>query len=676
MLIYAPTIFLSAFLLFQIQPMIAKMILPWFGGSAAVWITAMLFFQVALLGGYLYAHWSIRWLRPRAQILVQAVLLLGSLALLPVMPSAAWKPEGHEDPILGILGILGFSVGLPYFLLSTTSPLLQAWFARKHKAAMPYRLFALSNLASLLGLLAYPFFVEPAVTLTQQSLGWSVAYGLFVLLGLAAAFSARPGAGEAPAAVVSGDAASPGDPEAPRIGEQILWLLLAACPSTLLLAVTNHLTQNMAAIPFLWVLPLGLYLLTFILCFDFERFYRRGVFTWLVIAACGVMAYGLVYWTSQTKLTLVIPAFSVALFIACLFFHGELVRRKPAPRYLTSFYLMLSIGGALGGLLVGLAAPKLLNGYFELPLALLASGIMVLVVIDYRASRLTQIAAWAMVIALFMAADSFLSSYKQASRVMVRNFYGGLRVQESGLGTAKAVRVLVHGTVNHGMQFTDPGKRDTAIGYYASDTGIGQAMAYLRPAGQLRVGIIGLGTGTLAAYAEPGDLFRFYEINPLVESLARTQFSYLADCRGQTEVILGDGRLSLEREPPQGYDLLVIDAFSGDAIPVHLLTTQALELYFRHLKPGGLLALHLTNTHLNLVPVVGGLARRLGKHGLLIANEDNQELGVARSTWAVLSTQPLDAPELQDIPPPEPQARSPVRVWTDDYSNLFQILKY
>ena len=671
MVLSAFTIFLSAFLLFQIQPMIAKMILPWFGGSAAVWITAMLFFQTVLLGGYLYAHWLVRKIAPQVQAAVHAALLGLSLLLLPVMPSPAGKPSGSEDPVLLILGLLVVSVGLPYFLLSTTSPLIQAWYARRHRTALPYRLFALSNLASLLGLLAYPFLVEPNVTLRQQSIGWSAVYGVFVLLGAAAAFAGSKAGAEAPSEPAPGGAGALSLP--PRVGEQFFWMLLAACASTMLLSVTNHLTQNVASIPFLWVLPLSIYLVTFILTFDFEGLYHRKVWVWLLATALAGMSYGLANWNSRTPLTLVIPAFCTGLFIACMFCHGELVKRKPAPQYLTSFYLMLSLGGALGGLLVGVAAPRLLPGYFELPLALIACAMLMLSVIDYRKWRITTFAGWAVAVAVLYGAAMFISSYAESTRAMVRNFYGGLRVTEYDIGTEDEARTMVHGTVIHGKQFTLPERWNERITYYSPESGIGLALQALRHS-SLKVGVIGLGAGSLAAYAERGDVFRFYEINPLVETLARAEFTYLSGSRGRTEVVLGDGRLSLEREPDQRYDLLAVDAFSGDSIPVHLLTTQALELYFRHLKPGGILALHITNTHLDLPPVVETLRRALDKHAVMITNERDEDREIYTATWAVVSSKPLTSPAIEDVAEDLPY-RPELRAWTDDYNNLFQILR-
>jgi spermidine synthase len=669
--LYASTIFLSAFLLFQIQPMIAKMILPWFGGSAAVWITAMLFFQVALLSGYLYADWSVRSLTPKKQALLHTLLLTCSLALLPVSPALAWRPTGNEDPTLRILCLLTVSIGLPYFLLSTTSPLIQAWYSRKYQTALPYRLFALSNFASLLGLLAYPVFVERTITLHQQSISWSTLYAIFVGLGVIAAFTSRQTTDSCQASATQAaedDACRP-----PKKREQFFWMLLAACASTLLLAVTNHLTQNVASIPFLWVLPLGLYLLTFILTFDFEKLYHRKIFVWLLSLALGGMAYGLANWNSHTNLRLVIPVFCAGLFICCMFCHGELVRRKPAPRYLTSFYLMLSIGGALGGLLVGLMAPKVLPGYFELPIALMACTVLMLVVTEYRVWRFTIALSFAVTVGVVLAADAYVTSYTASSLVMVRNFYGGLRVQEYEKGTRDETRMLAHGTVDHGMQFTEPDRRREHITYYGPESGIGLAISALRHS-PLRVGVIGLGAGSLASYAKPGDVFRFYEINPLVEKIARTDFTYLADCRGKTEVIMGDGRLSLEREPNQHYDLLVIDAFSGDAIPVHLITKQAMELYFRHLKPNGILALHITNRHLDLEPIVDRLSRELAKHAVLIANDRDEEKKIYSSDWVLVSSRSIMSPKIIDAAE-ELETRPDLRVWTDDYSNLFQILK-
>ena len=385
------------------------------------------------------------------------------------------------------------------------------------------------------------------------------------------------------------------------------------------------------------------------------------------------MSYGLSLWNSHTSLKLVIPVFSAGLFLCCMYCHGELVRRKPAPRHLTSFYLMLSLGGAFGGLLVGFAAPHLLTGYFELPLALGWMAVLMLFLIDYRKEHILLAAAWGMAVAVLLIGSRYVSEYRDSSVVMVRNFYGGLRVNQYDTGTADEARMLVHGTVDHGMQFTSPERRRERVTYYNPASGIALALHARRPS-SLRVGIIGLGAGALAAYAEPGDVFRFYEINPLVERIARTYFTYLADCRGKIDVVLGDGRLSLERETPRNYDVLAVDAFSGDAVPVHLLTRQALEVYFNHLKPGGILALHITNTHLDLAPVVENLARTLGKHSLLIVNSKDEDEKVYSSRWALLASRPITDPAIVENAEAL-EHRPGLRTWTDDYNNLFQILK-
>ena len=673
MLIFPLTIFLSAFLLFQVQPMIAKMILPWFGGSAAVWITAMLFFQTALLGGYLYAHWSVRSLSHRSQAILQAMLLLASLLLLPITPLASWKPGGGEDPISGILGVLAASVGLPYFLLSTTSPLIQAWYSRKYRSVLPYRLFGLSNFASLLGLLAYPVLVEPFITLRLQSILWSTLYAVFVLLAATAAFASLRSSRERVHRTAAGETTEKVCGAIPGPLEQVLWMLLSTCSSALLLAVTNHLTQNVASIPFLWVLPLGLYLLSFTIIFDFEGLYHRRTFFWLALAALGAMSFGLVKWNSHTDIRLIIATYSGGLFVLCLFLHGELVRRKPPVGHLTTFYFMLSLGGAIGGLLVGIAAPKLLPGYFELPIALLAFIVLLLALLDYRTGRITVMTAWALAAGVTFAGWSYYDSYRSSSLATGRNFYGSLRVYKEDHGTDDEARALVHGTVDHGMQFTSPDRSREHITYYGPESGIALALTAVRRS-PVRVAVIGLGAGSLASYSRPGDVFRFYEINPLVETFARRDFTYLSEARGKIEVVLGDGRLSLEREEGTAYDLIAVDAFSGDAIPAHLVTREAMQLYFRRLAPGGILVLHITNTHLDLEPVVAAAARDQRLHACLIKNLSDPLRRIYRSDWALLSKEPLRNPKITDAAD-NLLPRENVPVWTDDYSNLFRILK-
>jgi len=669
--LYAIAIFIGALLLFQIQPIMAKMILPWFGGAASVWITCMMFYQTGLLGGYLYAHVTTRRLGPKKQALLHILLLAGSLAVLPVMPDARWKPLGSEEPIFHIIVLLSMTVGLPYFLLSATSPLLQAWYSRRFQAALPYRLFALSNLASLAGLLAYPFIIEPWLTLSEQSLLWSSSYAVFVILCIVTAVHAMR-AGRLQTKPDAHDTAHDGYP---AIRARAIWFALACSSTLLLMAGTHHLTQNVTSIPFLWILPLSLYLFSFVLCFDFQGVYRRKPYLWLLAAALGVMAYGLAVWTETgLSLRIVIPAYAFGMFVCFMFFHGELAERKPHPDYLTSYYLMISLGGALGGMLMGIVSPMTISGYYEMPIVLLLSSLIVFAV-HRNAGRLPQAVSMVLIIGILVAAGSYLNFYFKYAYVMARNFYGDLVVSVSDKDTEYEYRSLLHGIVIHGVQYTAPELRRAPVSYFAPYSGIGLAFSHLRQTqSQLRVGIVGLGAGALAAYAEPGDSFRFYEINPLVVELAKREFTYLSDAPASIAIVIGDGRLSLEKEPDQNFDLLVFDAFSGDAIPAHLLTTQAMELYLRHLKPGGVLALNISNTYIDLAPIAELLGRTFGRRVTFIPSAGSDEYQIYYAAWILLSAQPLDDPDIVEAAQPL-QTRSDIRVWTDDYSNLFQVLR-
>jgi len=671
MILYAVTIFLSAFLLFQVQPLIAKIILPWFGGTAAVWTTCMLFFQLLLLAGYVYSHAYVR-LRVPARRHIHIALLVLAAATLPLAASAAWKPEGGEDPTWRILGLLATSVGLPYFALSTTGPLVQAWYARSHEGAAPYRLFALSNLGSMLALVSYPLAVEPLLTLGHQAAVWSAG---FVLFALACAMLAwRSKAAEA-LPLAGGDTAAPG------AGLKALWAALAACASLLLLAFTSHMTLNIAAIPFLWVLPLALYLLSFVLCFEASSWYRRWLF--LPLLAAGFAGVCVTLTRSNPSIWTLIPLYSATLFAACMVCHGELARSKPHPRHLTGFYLMLALGGAAGGVLVGLVAPKVFEDLYELPIGMVALSLLVTVallrdrssVLHRRFGIAARIVFLALAAALAVALYRTYAENSADTRVTSRNFYGVLNVRDSGEGP-DAMRSLSHGTIIHGKQFLEPDRRDWPTSYYGLRSGVGLALLGARGHGPLRVGVVGLGAGTLAAYGRTGDVFRFYDINPDVVELARTEFTFLKDCPAKVEVALGDARLSMEREPAQNFDLLALDAFSSDAIPVHLLTVEAFKTYLRHLKPGGVLAVHISNRYLDLVPVVQQAARHLSLELRQVENDDEDDAGVYRSDWMLLSASPAafdgqllkEAGERIDAVPR-------VKLWTDDYSDLYRILK-
>jgi hypothetical protein len=769
---YALTIFTGAFLLFQVQPLIGKYILPWFGGGPGVWTTCMLFFQVLLLGGYAYAHFTSRWLKPRTQAIVHLVLLAAALALLPITPNDAWKPHGAGNPTLEILTLLAVSLGLPYFVLSATGPLIQQWFSRAKPGVSPYRLYALSNLGSLLALVSYPFFFETHFTRKIQAGMWAwglVAYVLccgFCAVRLWRSEGQRQNAeGRMQNAEAGMAESAPGTAPAPAINSQpstlnhLLWLLLPACASVLLLATTNKLCQDVAVIPFLWVVPLAIYLLTFIICFDSPRWYVRFPFTLALIAALGGLCWALSN-GSDLVLSKQLALYCGGLFICCMVCHGELYRLKPDPRHLTGFYLMIAAGGALGGLFVAVAAPLLFTDYFELHWGLFLCGLLFLLVCATdRSDRPSPLAprpsppnaswrwmACALTLLAFGGLDRLLarlpahskavskayatdlrigiltivvlaaaywivsrkyrtfqhwrlvtctwlflgmialgavlwdrahdSGSEQVSRS--RNFYGVLTVYEHEKSAPLSHYFLLqHGRITHGLQFVDPVQSTWPISYYGPDTGIGLGVAAL-PVGSRRIGVVGLGTGTMAAFGRAGDYLRFYEINPQVQAVATSWFSYLPKCLGMVEVAPGDARLTLEREPPQHFDLLVLDAFSSDAIPVHLLTKEAFETYQRHLNTNAIIAVHISNHYLDLEPVVVNLARHFGyKLASIDFEENDEEWWLYGSTWILLSRSEeiLNRPAIRNASGTVKTNSVRVPLWTDDFASLFQILR-
>ncbi len=674
MRLYVATTFLSAFLLFLVQPIIAKQILPWFGGAASVWATCLVFFQTVLLFGYAYADWSTRSLKPRAQALLHVALLLGSLALLPIIPDVRWKPGAVEEtgPALSILALLGATIGLQYFLLSTTSPLVQAWFWRRFHHAAPYRLFALSNFASLLALLAYPVLVEPSFTLVHQSVAWSVSYGVFAVFCAATAlYTVRHSRADPPQVQPAAEAPVTA---APTLRERLLWVALAAMSACLLLAVTNHLTQNIASIPFLWVVPLSLYLLTFILCFDHPRWYARPLF----LALAALLLPAMAGFSESLNLRVAAPLYAIGLFVLCMVCHGELYRLRPGPRHLTTFYLMIAFGGALGALAIGIGAPSVLHGYYELAITLGLCAVL----FAWRArgaGRWVSAGALAVCAATIGTAVYQLRDYRTDMRVMVRNFYGVVRTRD--FEAPLRFRAMYHGGINHGGQYLDAAYRRLPTTYFSRTSGYGRVFESMTQA-QRRVGILGLGAGALAAYGRRGDTFRFYEIDPQVAAVALTEFSFLRDSQAQTDIILGDGRLSLERERPQQYDVLAIDAFSGDSIPMHLITREAMATYVRHLKPDGAIIFQATNRFVDIAPVVERLAAEFGLTAVMVSDTPVPSPGDGVGYWtshtdqiivtrnaALLASQPVRTAAVVLAP------HLNFRVWTDDYYNLMHVLK-
>jgi hypothetical protein len=714
---YAITIFLSAFLLFQVQPLLGKFILPWFGGSPEVWTTCMLFFQVLLLAGYSYAHLITGKLSPRAQTICHVGLLVGSLwfLFLGIAPEAtAWKPSGDEAPIGRILALLTATIGLPYFLLSSTGPLLQESF-RRETGKTPYRLYSLSNVGSLLALLSYPFVFEPELTLQTQILAWSIGYALFVLCcGWCALWFARAAQPVSPLSSDESAAlqATGPDDAIPDWRHIMLWLALAASGSVMLLATTNQLCQEVTSVPFLWVLPLALYLLSFIICFDHDRWYHRKTFQVLLLAVLCVMCYVL-FIQANLGLWTQLLMYSATLWVCCMICHGELVRSKPAARHATLFYLLVSAGGALGGVLVALGAPLVLHDFWEYQIGLVATFLSAFVAVRLQPHATPQNphvtpqnlrARWLLggTTSIVLGAGitwTVLGYQRQPTRndtnlETARNFYGVLRVNreenvyDPKVGDPNGPKLqLVHGRIQHGFQYLDPGKRRWATTYYGPHSGIGLALknhprrdATTRGERSLRIGVVGLGCGTLATYGEAGDTIRFYEINPDVIRISNQYFTYRTDSPAHVEIVLGDARIKMEQElastQRQRFDVLAVDAFSSDSIPMHLLTKQCVELFAQHLQSDGLLCLHISNHFLDLSGVSRGIAQALGYECVRIFASHDTHIGTNASTWVILTNNRefLDSPAVRDRIKPWTPDDPPPLVWTDDYGSLWQVL--
>ena len=675
--LFASTILLSAFLLFLVQPIIAKQILPWFGGTSAVWTTCLVFFQVVLLAGYTYSHLTTRYLSPKQQARLHIVLLAVSLLFLPIVPSEALKPAAGADAALRIVVLLIATIGLPYFLLSSTGPLLQKWVAPRFPEKSVYRLFALSNFGSLIGLLAFPFAIEPFSTSHAQSIVWSTGYALFAV---ACAVSAWKASHTAVATDAAGAIAADPEGPAPRLSDYALWLAFAALGSVLLLATTSHITQNIASVPFLWVLPLSLYLLTFVVAFEGRQgrgWYQRAWFLFPTLLLLVAMAAGLSANRGVLDVSLAVPLYTVGMALAAFFCNGELALAKPVPRYLTQFYLTISLGGALGGMLVGLVAPRIFPTYFELPVALvlLAS----LAVFVARNTRWLIGPAIVATLATAWFGSEYIGFLRDDVVYMHRNFYGTLRVKEQGEGD-KQERRLLHGVILHGEQQTINASRLEPGTYYARTSGVGRAIEAKQSGGPVRLGFVGLGVGTLSAYGRAGDVVRFYELDPDVLALAKNQFSYLSSSPATIEFVIGDARLSMERELLSGamqrYDVLAIDAFSSDSIPVHLITSEATALFFRHLKPDGILAYHISNRFLDLKPVLANIAQANNLVVRLVTDSPGDDSSASITDWVLLARSPeaLEDERLAEVA--EAIAPNPdFSLWTDQFNNLIDVLK-
>jgi SAM-dependent methyltransferase len=662
------TIFTSAFLLFALEPLIAKRILPWFGGSAAVWSMCLVFFQTALLVGYLYARLVTRYLNRWKQAVLHIALLAASLALLPIGPTERWKPGPSVDPSWQILAMLTATIGLPFVVLSATSPLLQAWLARDGHQ-MPYRFFAISNFASLAALLAYPLLVEPHWDAPLQSHSWSVVYVLLAALCAIVAWLSRGAHQNAQAAQ---------ELDEPRVTtlQKAYWFGLSACGSMLLLSVTNHIDENVAPVPLLWVLPLALYLLSFVLGFGSQRFYVRSLWLRFLAFALGILGYAIYNIDATEAIQVSLPIFLIGLFVCCTFCQGELYRLRPGASGLTGFYLMIAFGGAAGAIFVGIIAPHIFAGIYELPVALcITAGTALL--LTWNNGQWAARFLWAGVLGCMIAACmANVRGYRENSLSLRRSFYGSLRVVQSPRAGPEQTRTLFHGTIQHGAEYLAADRQRLPIKYYGAETGIGIALRefFLGPK---RVGIIGLGTGTIAAYGKPGDTFRFYEINRQVIDVAESLFFYTRESAARIEIVEGDARLSLEQDTTPPFDVLALDAFSGDAIPLHLLTREAMALYVRHLKPDGVMVFHVSNNYLNLAPVVAQLANEIGYQAVDVKSHENPEELLLPTEWMLVSKNPVVFEnETVKVHAQPIASRAGLRPWTDNFNNLAQIVKW
>ncbi len=676
MILFYVVVSLSAFLLFLVQPIIAKQILAWFGGSAAVWTTALVFFQCALLAGYAYADLATAKLAPKKISTLHIGFAILCLIALPIIPGAGWKPAGEEAPIGRILLLLTVVIGLPYILLSTTSPLVQSWFARAYPGRDPYRLFAVSNVASLVALVGYPFVLEPNAGTRTQAWLWSGLFVLFVVVLCTLAWKMRdvepiPAAQNTPFSVII----SPKN--ASNWSQTLRWLCYSATGSILLLSVTNHLSHNIPSVPLMWLVPLTIYLVTFILTFDGRGWYVRVAFVGPTAIAIAAMGWLLIDKEYQFDLQVQTIVFALGLFVCCMVCHGELVAAKPEASGLTRFYLSISTGGAIGSVVVGIFAPLLMPGFYEMALALLCVALVIASLGLQSQTSIWKVASLGVVGGALAIGYLLISRDRDGVLASSRNFYGALKVKTYGKeGADDHFNRLVHGAILHGEQYSAEKWKREPTTYYTRTSGVGRITEAKQNAiAAVRLGMVGLGVGTYAAYGRAGDFVKFYEIDPNVLALARSHFTYLSQGPAQVDVALGDARLTLEREAPQNFDVLAIDAFSSDSIPTHLITVEAVEVFLKHLKADGVLAFHVSNRFLDLPPVLDAIANHHKLQAMMVEDPAQTDNGLhSSSTWVLLTRNsgafvPL-AGQLIALPP-----QPTWRLWTDDYSNLTQVLK-
>ncbi|CAN5521813.1 fused MFS/spermidine synthase [soil metagenome] len=679
--LYAATIFLSSLLLFLIEPIAAKRLLPLLGGSSAVWMTCLVFFQVTLLLGYLYAHSLTRNRSANAP----ARLHLGVIAVAVVLALTLLTPGVSADPshpVRAIFLTLTTSIGLPFLLLASTSPLLQVWLARTTDGPVPYRLFALSNVGSLLALFLYPTVLEPNLTLRHQRILWLAGFLLYAALLTLLTLGAR----SIESIPASEESVRPTLRARSTSRQRLLWFLLPMAAAMQLTAVTGHLSANIAAIPLLWMLPLAVYLLSFIVAFEYPALYKRATITRLLVILLTSLGYALSKTDTSLPIAVGIGFFLAECFLACLFCHAEAHALRPEdPSDSTLFYLLIAAGGATGTFFIGIASPLIFSANYDLPIAFCITAAVAVPTL-WREGLIQRILWSTAAAGLLLLAVMLHVAYERDALLLTRNFYGTLRIKQTnhapysnGQASQQAAptRMMLNGTIQHGNQIFSPALVHTPTTYYGANSGIGLALTLCCQGRPRNVGVIGLGAGTLAAYGERGDRFRFYELNPAVEPIARNLFTYLRDSKAQTTVLEGDARTTLASEPPQKFNVLVIDAFSGDAIPLHLLTAQALTLYRSHLAPGGILAFHVSNQYVDLAPEVALLAANAHLKSASIDSPANNAEGAYRASWVLVTDNEafLANPLITENQIPVPRVLG-IRLWTDDYSSLLPLLKF
>ena len=721
--LFAITLFLSSALLFIAEPMFAKMVLPKLGGTPAVWNVCMVFYQAILLAGYAYAHELAKRFTPRHTALLQLTIIFAALLALPIHLPHTLSPALIENPTLWVLALLAVGIGIPFFVLTTYSSTLQTWYANTSavSAHEPYVLYSAGNLGSLLGLFSYPALIERHLGLAAQSRLWEWGYLILLVLTVCCALSLW---------IVPERASSHASAPIPHTPvtrlQELKWVALAFIPSSLMLGITTALTTELPPIPLLWVLPLALYLLSFVLVFAAKPTTYHGWVVEKLPILLAVMAF-LIASGTVTAPVFTLPFYLLVLLVACVACHGELAISRPSAAGLTRFYLALSIGGVLGGIFNAIVAPAIFRTVVELPLVLFCLALALSVMgprqgkqpankwdfllpislgflvalgsiwsssIHFTSSSVRNLAVFTVPIffclsfagrplrfalgfgALVLASGLFFSPYGQVL-LTDRSFFGVYRVSEYG-----QYRILNHGTTIHGMESVAPDRARDPLSYYYRTGPIGEVFATAPISQHLReIAVIGLGAGSLACYVQPGRHFTFYEIDPLVENIAHDYFNFLRDCPGETRIVIGDARLSLRNAPPHKYDMVVADAFSSDSVPMHLVTREAIELYLGKLANHGLLAFNISNRYLDLRPVLGAIAQTAGLECLVredsTVDASEQSQGKFQSTWLIMARRRADFATLASEPDwHTPQVRPGAKLWTDDYSSLAGIIHW